>query len=296
MKRYIYLILILFICFFGPVNVLAETTTTAVPETSSTTKKTTKQTVIPPKSTTKKTVTTGTTTTRKISFTRTTTTKAPNQTTTKPACSMADRAKINKQAYAVTGSYDFTKDEKGNVTFNMSVYNITGDIYVVIKSDEKHSEDVVVFPSQTRGGTYTWNVKNVKDIINYTIKVRSNLTGCIDEYRSLTLTKPMKNPFFGTDTCSYAGLEEYYYCTEWINQAFNVSQEQIEEKIKNELSKYTTSVKTRCIACEREQMLKNAIKAFQEKKSLIIKILVVLIIADVITIVVLLRRIKRYEL
>lgn len=265
MKRHFYLILTLFICFIGTMNVDATTTTT----------------------TTKKTV---------IATTKRTTTTSPFGTTTKAACTIEDRAKINKQAYAVTSSYDFTKDANGNVVFNLSVYNITGDIYVVIESDVKDAEKVTVFPSQTRGGTYTWQSTDTKNIINYTIKVKSTLGGCIGDYRTVLLSKPKKNPYYGTDACSYAGLEDYYYCTEWITQEFNLTEEEIEEKIKNELSKYTTSLKTRCISCEREELLAKAKAEFEATKKLIISVLIVLIIADIAAIIILVKRIKRYEL
>ena len=224
------------------------------------------------------------------------TTTSKTQATTKPACPINDRAEINKLAYAVTASYEFVRDDTGKITFNMSIYNITGDIYVSIKSDEKSAVEEVIFPSQTRGGTYTWNVADLDNIINYKITVRSTKPGCIGEYRTLSLTKPKKNKYYGSNACSYAGLEEYYYCTEWISQDFNLTEEQIEQKIRNELTKYTTSMPTRCVSCEKEELLAKAIAKFKEQKAWVIRILVVLIVADIVGIVVLLKRIKRYEL
>ena len=98
------------------------------------------------------------------------TTTSKTQTTTKAACSISDRAEINKLAYAVTASYEFATDANGKVSFNMSVYNITGDIYVIIKSDQKYDQEKLVFPGETRGGTYTWNVQNLDTIINYKLQ------------------------------------------------------------------------------------------------------------------------------
>lgn len=256
MKKYIMYVLIMFICFVGVVDVYALTITTTK---------------------------------------RTTTTSVTN-TTTKPACPIADRAEINKQAYAVTTSYDFVKDANGKVSFNMSIYNITGKIYVTVKSDERGAQEMVIFPADTRGGTYTFNVANTSDIINYTIRVRSTVAGCIEDYRTLTMTKPMRNPYYGSDACSYAGLEEYYYCTEWISQKFTLTEEEIEKKIKNELAKYTTSLKTRCISCEKEALLQKAMAAFKRQKTWIIRILLILIVADIVAIITLIKRIKRYEL
>ena len=231
-----------------------------------------------------------------IEKTTRTTTVPKTSATTQAACAFNDRAEINNLAYAVTAGYEFVTDANGKVSFNLSVYNITGSIYVVIKSDVKRAEEVIIFPAQTRGGTYTWNVTDLNSIINYTITVRSTKPGCIGNYRTLTLTKPKKNKYYGSQACSYAGLEEFYYCTEWISQDFNLTEQQIEEKIKNELAKYTTSLKTRCISCEKEELLQRAMQAFQKQKTWIIRILIVLIVADIVAIITLLKRIKRYEL
>ena len=46
----------------------------------------------------------------------------------------------------------------------------------------------------------------------------------------------------------------------------------------------------------KEELLQRAMKAFQKQKTWIIRILIVLIVADIVAIITLLKRIKRYEL
>ena len=128
MKKYMMYVLIVFICIVGSLNVDALT----------------------------------------IDRTTRPTTTSPTQVTTKPACSIENKAKINNLAYQVQASYTFEKDQNGKVVFKITVYNIVDGIYVSITTSDKNYFDdntKYVFPSNTRGGSYTFEDTNTTDII-----------------------------------------------------------------------------------------------------------------------------------
>lgn len=212
-------------------------------------------------------------------------------------CSYDDLAKLNKLAYSVKGNYDFKYDDKGNVTFNISVYNVIDGIYVTIQSEDPlHDFYAVVTPQSTRGGTYTFNVDNTTDIIKYKVTVASGLDNCVKNIRTFEIVKPKRNEYHDLDMCQYSGMEDYHYCAEWIQTDFTISKNEIENRIEKELDKFKTTAKTRCISCEKENALQAAIKAFKEKKYFVIKVLLIAIVINILVIIFLIRRIKRYEI
>lgn len=212
-------------------------------------------------------------------------------------CDYKDLAELNKLAYSVKASYDFKYDKDGNVSFEITVYNVTEGIYVIIESKNKdHSFYQVVTPGSTRGGTYTFPVDNTTDIIEYSITVSSDRDTCTKNLRTFSVIKPKRNPYHDLDMCKYSGMETYHYCAEWIQAEFTISKQDIERKIETELSKFKTTAKTRCVSCEKESALAEAIKAFKEKKYFVIKVLVIAIVINILVIIFLIRRIKRYEI
>ena len=212
-------------------------------------------------------------------------------------CSYSDLAELNKLAYSVKASYDFKYDEAGNVSFDITVYNVVEGIYVTIESENKVFDYYqVVTPNSTRGGSYTFSVDNTTDIIEFTIIVASGKDTCTKNLRTFSIIKPKRNPYHDLDMCQYSGMETYHYCSEWIQSEFTISKQDIERKIESELEKFKTTAQTRCVSCEKETALAEAIKAFKEKKYLIIKILIGAIILNILVIIFLIRRIKRYEI
>lgn len=212
-------------------------------------------------------------------------------------CSYTDIAELNKIAYSVKGNYDFKYDAKGNVTFNITVYNVIDGVYLIIESKNPTVPFYqVVTPNSTRGGTYTFNVNNTTDIVEYKVTVSSDRESCVKNLRTFSIIKPKRNPYHDLDMCKYSGMEDYHYCSEWIQTEFTISKNDIEQKIEKELEKFKTTAKTRCVSCEKETALQEAIRAFKEKKYLIIKILLAAIVINIIVIIFLIRNIKRYEI
>lgn len=211
-------------------------------------------------------------------------------------CSYSDQAELNKLAYSVTANYSIVKDAAGNPNIKITVYNITSDIYVTIDSDATDAMPMVVYPSNTIGGTYSIIDTNITNIITYTIKVRSTREGCISDIRKFTILKPMKNPYHESKTCQYTGMEDYYYCREWVTSHYTISEEQIKKNIQAEYEKIKSTGATKCLTCEEEDLLSKARQEFLEKKSTILKILVVLVVINIIALIYFYQRARSYEL
>lgn len=168
-------------------------------------------------------------------------------------CNYNSKAHLNKLAYNVTASYEFKKAEDGTISFDISLYNIVDDIYVMYS--EKGSSDtssVTVLPSMTNNGVYTFNVPNTTDIITYEITVRTLKFGCIDDIRKFTLIKPKRNSYYDLDICKYDEVVDYLYCREWVTQEFNLSDKEIKNSIERKRDSAQSNTTTKCISCEVE--------------------------------------------
>lgn len=209
-------------------------------------------------------------------------------------CNYESKAYLNKLASNVKVAYDFKYEDDGSISFNVSIYNIVDDLYISYRSDDSNEEKV--FANMTTDGIYTFNVKDTENIINYKFIVRSLRFGCIGDIRTITLIKPKKNPYSDLDICKYEGLEDYFYCQEWITQELNGKENEIIEKIKakkNSLKKNTT---TRCIECEEEDELKRQKEEYEKRKLILISIISGGILLDLSAIIFMIIRIRRYSI
>ena len=209
-------------------------------------------------------------------------------------CNYNSRAYLNKLASNVKVSYDLKYEDDNSVSFDISIYNIVDDIYVSYKSGQ--GADVKVFASMTTDGTYTFNVKDIDNIITYTFTVRSIKFGCTNDIRTLTLVKPKKNSFSDLDICKYEELEDYYYCQKWITRDLEGTDEEIEKRIKAKRESLKKSTTTRCIECEKEEAQKKAENEYRNRKMMLIAILSGGIALDTAAIIFMIIRIRRYSI
>lgn len=88
-----------------------------------------------------------------------------------------------------------------NFTFEISVYNITSDIYVTI-IDENNKKSNNVYYNDTNDGTYTFTNNDFGTIYKYKIQIKSNKSTCKNQViRTINLIKPKYNAY-----------SEYTYC------------------------------------------------------------------------------------
>lgn len=217
-------------------------------------------------------------------------------TTIDTTCNYNSQAYLNRVASNVRASYAFHYDENNNVSFDITVYNITEDIYVVVNEkggDKRNAREI--FYAMTDNGSYTFNVADIDNVITYEITVRPTVFGCVNDIRKLNVTKPKHNKFSDEDICQYDEVLDYFYCQEWVTQDFSMSDSAVREKIIAERNNYRKTSQTRCISCEIEEEATTKRNAFNKLKLYAIIGLSLGIVIDIAIIIVLLRKIRRYS-
>ena len=203
-------------------------------------------------------------------------------------CDYNALASLNKSAGKVKVAYNLNSISDGVYSFDISIYNITDDIYVVLTNDFD-TESIMVTKSMTTDGTYTFNTTNTTDIITYSFLIKDLKYGCTNDLRNLKLVKPMYNEYSKLDICQYEDVQDFYYCQEWLTSKITLSEFGVRQKIEEAMSinNVTTTVCLNCQANNNSTDLLNQIKTY-----LIIGLSIGIVI-DLIIIIVLLRNIRR---
>lgn len=211
-------------------------------------------------------------------------------------CNYNSKAYLNKLAYNVTANYQIRRDDSGKYYFEISIYNITEDIYIkMISTKNNVTEETQIIPQMTNNGIYTFKVDDIESIITYDLIVRTYKYGCTHDLRKLTLIKPKRNDISDLEICKNNELEGYTYCQEWITRYFTETREEVIKKIETHYKKKTTTTTTRCISCEIEDENSKTINKVNNMRLAIIIGLSVGILLDSAFIVYLFIRLKRYS-
>ena len=167
-------------------------------------------------------------------------------------CTYIEKAKLNEIASKVKTNYEvieetiteeFTdpdSDETGSyeiikTSFKISIYNITKDLYIT-QNNGLTKESINVYYENTENGVYTFVSEDLENIIKYDYQIYSNLENCSGEIlKSYSFTKPKVNLFSQYRICE--GLENVPYCRLYITNEINISESELEEKIKDYLTK-----------------------------------------------------------
>ena len=100
-----------------------------------------------------------------------------------------------------------------NFNFEISIYNITEDIYITIKDDKYNSERTVSF-SDTNNGTYTFSNDDFGVIYTYNIDIYSANGDCYGEkIKSIKLVKPRYNAY---SEYTYCKTSSSLYCQKFV--------------------------------------------------------------------------------
>ncbi len=145
------------------------------------------------------------------------------------ACDVNEEASLKQKAANITANYEVVsnlvtdgEDEGIEEYFNISIYNLSEEFYVVVKRDKKETEEEerivnkVYNYSDTQNGVLTFKWENNEEVTNWTIEVySSNKTSCTGEsYKKLYLTTPHFNNFSYLAMCD--DLEEFYLCKRYV--------------------------------------------------------------------------------
>lgn len=206
-------------------------------------------------------------------------------------CNYASKALLNKVAGKVTASYEFKYDTNNNVSFNISIYNITEDIYVTVEKDGIPLIDINY--NMTKNGMFTFNDRNTDTIIKYDFIIKPAKYNCIHDLRKITVTKPKRNNLSDLLICKYEEVQDYSYCQEWLTESIGISEEVAIQKIIEERKRRQPTTTSRCISCEIDTKNKTNAARVHLIKTYIIIGLSIGIVLDIALIIFLIRRIRR---
>lgn len=208
------------------------------------------------------------------------------------SCSNKDANDLVSYASYVKAKYDIIDNSKRktakingkameyaipNFTFNITIYNVTDNIYLKITNDVNEQE-IVVYNKDTNKNTYTFSNYDFGQIYNYTIEILSNNPSCKNEsIRKINLTKPKYNVFSEYSECNGSKLA---YCQKFISTNKKINLDEFSQMVDLEKDESEDS---------RVVFLNFVIK---NKNKFIITLILLSIIVVLMIIIVILRRIK----
>lgn len=218
------------------------------------------------------------------------------------SCSYSEQAELNNKAANVRTTYEIVEVKDGTAIdvdnsttenqvvvdvikkgFNISVLNITDDIFVKI-SNNKNSNVQTFKSNDATDGVVTFQTMLSDDIVTYTIEVYSNKYECAgDLIRKYTMITPMYNKYSALQVC--ADNPDFYYCKEFISTE-NISFDMFYRN----LEKYQTQEKQE-EEKENKQTLLDKIKDYYHAHAIAINIAgSIVVIAGVTTTAILIKK------
>ncbi len=173
----------------------------------------------------------------------------PNLVHAESACSYSEQAEINNIVANVRATYEAidiydgkvldidNADENGNIPeidyykkgFNISILNITEDIYIKVTND--FNNDVKTFDyKSSKEGIVNFQTSDIDRLITYTIEIYANKYACAGElFRKFTITTPVYNRYSKMIACK--NNPDFYYCQEFLPSE-NITLDEFGSKIK----------------------------------------------------------------
>lgn len=210
-------------------------------------------------------------------------------------CNYKSKAELSKAAFNADANYSIRTDENGNYYFEISLYNITDQIYAVV-TNNINDEEILVYNNITTNNNYKFEVHDTTTVINYVVHIRATKYGCSDEFRKINISKPRYNDISELAVCKNDNMLDYTYCKPWVNRYFTETREEVLEKVNNQFAKNKITTTTACITCEQKDEVALKIKKQKMIKIAIIVGLFIGIILDIGVITLLIIRLKRYDI
>jgi hypothetical protein len=214
-------------------------------------------------------------------------------------CNYSVRAELTKLAKNVTAAYEIKQRDDGTYYVEINIYNIVDGIYVEYRyaNNTKRVSSSVndshsVFPMDTNNGTYTIEDNDITQIKKYTFSIRASNGTCLNNLRKFTLTKPKYNELSEINSCKYIDIQDYMYCQEWITQDFNLTKEEVEERIEIQREKNRKTASTECLNCNINQENDEWYQRILKIKKYVIIGLSIGILTDLVFIVLMIKKIR----
>lgn len=214
-------------------------------------------------------------------------------------CDFRAEAQFNKLANNVSSNYDVVTDANGTESIVINVYNVPENMYVAMATegypmDTTETTTGYIYYNQMVNGKYSFGVSDISNIVKYTFRVISN--ECPNFVRQFTLIKPKKNIFSEKDACKYKEVQDYYYCNDWLTKEITESEEKVMDKIYRERIRNTSTTTTRCYLCEQKEKEEKMIAQYKRIRLYVIIGLSIGIVVDILVIILLVVRIRRYSI
>ena len=138
------------------------------------------------------------------------------------SCSVSDDANLKQKAANVKVGYEIVSEEvdfedrKGNVEyFNITLLNVTKDLYVIMKNNVQDELRLTYYNSNNGTVEYKWYYND--SVTNFTFDVyASDETNCSDKlYNTIYITTPRYNEFSNLEICQ--DNAEFYMCKKYVN-------------------------------------------------------------------------------
>lgn len=178
-------------------------------------------------------------------------------------CSKDVSRDLTKEAYYIKSNYeiidnstykeikigeDKTTFKIPRYEFNISIYNITKNLYVIIKNDVDSSVKTIHY-SDTVDGTYSFLDTNFGQIYKYVMEIYPEANDCANKkLKTIKLVRPMYNAYSEYAYCKHSSN---YYCQKFTKNKLNlkgnkdflskikVNNDRRSEEIKKETKKET---------------------------------------------------------
>lgn len=214
------------------------------------------------------------------------------------SCSYSEQAELNNIVANVKANYEVVDiyggktidiDKTGEEIdyyikgFNISVMNITEDIYVKVSNN--YDEEVKTYHyADTQDGVASFQTENVDDLIDYKVEIFSNKYSCAGEkFREITLTTPVYNIFSEWREC--IENPDFYYCQEFIPYEVVST-----DNFRKQLEQYKTAKEEERKKEENKSFIEK-IKDFYKDNALVIDAIgIVIVVMGVTTAVILIKR------
>ena len=154
-------------------------------------------------------------------------------------CDYKEQTAINQKASNIKVSYEvvtetikFEDMDSTMEVFDISIFNITEDFYVIVKNNVTE-EEKYFSSSDAKDGVVHFKWTYADNVTNFTIQVfTTDKTSCPDEkYKTIYLTTPRYNTYYNVGTCQ--DNPDFYLC-----QKFVTFSEIDEEKFFQQLESY----------------------------------------------------------
>ena len=227
-------------------------------------------------------------------------------------CTSVELNDLMNEASKVTVTIEFVYNNINEVVgFNYLVYNVPNDMYVTYygiptEEEEEQEEDysgegpvedpIQILEVDRETGIGKLFDPNLEDSYKVTFTVYKTVSNCNSPLKTINVRKVKYNKFSELEQCKYDGMEDFIYCQKWIDSDFIYGDSVVIDKINKQVEKNKTKTTSICYSCGENEKNNDIYETIVKIRYYSIIGLSIGIVIDLITIVVLFKKVGDYEL